>query len=390
MSLALGLIETRGYVVAIEAADAMLKAANVRLIGSERTNPALITIKIEGEVAAVKSAVDAGVSAAQRVGEVVSFHVIPAPSQELESIYREDIISEKVEPKQRNRKSKNPSIEQPEVIVEILSPVQIENDPVIEVEEEFVAEMDSEEEDEIVEIIEDNIDEIVEPEETDDIVEVVSNDSLESATKDSELLSETIALEDENPFISQLIEDDSELLTEEIIDLEDFPEDDEYLDDEELSTNELDYITDADIELESEEDIRDVSGEKPEYSLPYQGGLFDLPIFENEKKPEAEKKPKAKSTKTVAAKNQPEPEPTQPPKEEVVIAPKVESVVENSDINSQEIVDLRARDITTLNVHLLRRLARHTSNFPINGRDISKANRQELLYYFDSLSNPKP
>jgi ethanolamine utilization protein EutM len=76
---ALGLLETRGLVAAIEAADAMLKAAEVRLLAKEETVPALITIEVVGEVAAVKAAVEAGKAAAERVGAVVSAHIIPRP-----------------------------------------------------------------------------------------------------------------------------------------------------------------------------------------------------------------------------------------------------------------------------------------------------------------------
>src|SRR5664279_3140876 len=89
MPKALGLIETRGLVAAIEAADAMVKAANVKIVGKEQTNPALITIKIVGDVAAVKSAVDAGAAAAQKVGEVVSVHVIPQPDSQMISLFPE-------------------------------------------------------------------------------------------------------------------------------------------------------------------------------------------------------------------------------------------------------------------------------------------------------------
>jgi len=84
LEYALGLIETRGLVGAIEAADAALKAADVRLIGRERADAGLMTIKISGEVAAVRAAVDAGAAAAQRVGELVSVHVIPRPDDGLE------------------------------------------------------------------------------------------------------------------------------------------------------------------------------------------------------------------------------------------------------------------------------------------------------------------
>src|ERR1017187_8660612 len=89
MPKALGLIETRGLVAAIEAADAMVKAANVKIVGKEQTNPALITIKIGGDVAAVKSAVDAGAAAAQKVGELVSVHIIPQPDKQMLSLFPE-------------------------------------------------------------------------------------------------------------------------------------------------------------------------------------------------------------------------------------------------------------------------------------------------------------
>ncbi len=83
MPKALGLVETRGLVAAIEAADAMVKTSNVTLIGKEVTNPALVTIKVVGDVAAVKASVDAGAAAARRVGELVSVHVIPQPDSQM-------------------------------------------------------------------------------------------------------------------------------------------------------------------------------------------------------------------------------------------------------------------------------------------------------------------
>lgn len=83
---ALGLLETRGLVAALEAADAMLKAANVICVGKEVTDAAMVTIKIAGEVGAVKAAVDAGSVAARRVGEVVSTHIIPRPDEQTEGM----------------------------------------------------------------------------------------------------------------------------------------------------------------------------------------------------------------------------------------------------------------------------------------------------------------
>ncbi len=87
--LALGLVETHGLVAGIEACDAMLKAANVRLVGVEQTIPALITVKVVGETAAVRAAVDAGAAAAERVGRVASRHVIPRPAAEVRAIFLE-------------------------------------------------------------------------------------------------------------------------------------------------------------------------------------------------------------------------------------------------------------------------------------------------------------
>jgi ethanolamine utilization protein EutM len=87
MSLdALGMIETRGLVGAIEAADAMVKAAKVTLIGKEKIGGGYVTVMVRGDVGAVKAATDAGAAAAEKVGELVSVHVIPRPHAEVEMI----------------------------------------------------------------------------------------------------------------------------------------------------------------------------------------------------------------------------------------------------------------------------------------------------------------
>ena len=83
---ALGMIETKGLVGAIEAADAMVKAANVTLIGKEFVGGGLVTVMVRGDVGAVKAATDAGAAAAQCVGELLSVHVIPRPHAEVEDI----------------------------------------------------------------------------------------------------------------------------------------------------------------------------------------------------------------------------------------------------------------------------------------------------------------
>lgn len=86
MNEALGMIETKGLVGAIEAADAMTKSANVTLIGTEKIGAGLVTVFVRGDVGAVKAAVDAGAAAADAVGDLVSRHVIPRPNSEVEKL----------------------------------------------------------------------------------------------------------------------------------------------------------------------------------------------------------------------------------------------------------------------------------------------------------------
>lgn len=83
---ALGMIETRGLVAAIEAADAMCKAANVELVGTEKIGSGLVSVMVRGDVGAVKSAVESGTAAAQRLGEIIATHVIPRPHSDVEKI----------------------------------------------------------------------------------------------------------------------------------------------------------------------------------------------------------------------------------------------------------------------------------------------------------------
>jgi microcompartment protein CcmL/EutN len=83
---ALGMVETKGFIGSVEAADAMVKAANVTLIGSEYIGAGYVTVLVRGDVGAVKAATDAGAAAARRVGELISVHVIPRPHAEVERI----------------------------------------------------------------------------------------------------------------------------------------------------------------------------------------------------------------------------------------------------------------------------------------------------------------
>ena len=84
---ALGMVETRGFVACVEAADAMVKAARVVLVGYEKIGTGYVTALVRGDVAACKAATDAGASAAQKVGELVSVHVIPRPHANLEDVF---------------------------------------------------------------------------------------------------------------------------------------------------------------------------------------------------------------------------------------------------------------------------------------------------------------
>lgn len=93
---ALGMIETKGLIGAIEAADAMTKAANVTLIGKEKVGSGLITVMITGDIGAVKAAVDAGAAAAEQVGHLVGVHVIARPHDEIENILKKEVVEKEV------------------------------------------------------------------------------------------------------------------------------------------------------------------------------------------------------------------------------------------------------------------------------------------------------
>ena len=83
---ALGMVETRGLIASIEAADAMVKAADVQLVGTEKIGSGLVTVMVRGDVGAVKAAVEAGAEAVRRVGDLVSVHVIPRPHEDVEGL----------------------------------------------------------------------------------------------------------------------------------------------------------------------------------------------------------------------------------------------------------------------------------------------------------------
>ncbi|MBV7271322.1 BMC domain-containing protein [Clostridium sp. PL3] len=105
MGAALGLIETKGLIASVEAADAMVKAANVELVGKVQVGGGLVTIMVRGDVASVKAALDAGAVAAEKVGELISVHVIPRPHEEIELILHSSTQSRMFHQEQRQAKT---------------------------------------------------------------------------------------------------------------------------------------------------------------------------------------------------------------------------------------------------------------------------------------------
>ena len=111
MQDALGLIETRGLVGAIEAADAMVKAARVKFLGRQKVKGGLVAVMVAGDVGAVKAAVDAGAAACQRVGKLVSSHVIPRPHDDIDMMIpagpdKQDTVENKKKPRRKEASKK--------------------------------------------------------------------------------------------------------------------------------------------------------------------------------------------------------------------------------------------------------------------------------------------
>ncbi|PWA13053.1 ethanolamine utilization protein [Pueribacillus theae] len=104
MPKALGMIETRGLIGSIEAADAMVKAADVRLVTQEKIDAALVSVLVEGDVGAVQAAVEAGKEAADRVGELIASHVIPHPDEGIGELLKKEEPKEKPKPKEKMKK----------------------------------------------------------------------------------------------------------------------------------------------------------------------------------------------------------------------------------------------------------------------------------------------
>lgn len=261
MPQALGLIETKGLIGAIEAADAMAKAANVKLIGKEKITAALVTVKITGEVAAVKAAVDAGAAAAQRVGQLVAIHVIPQPDSQMTELLpeiAEESAVQKISPKKNIEK---------EILVE-----------------EKISLADTDEKKSDV------VDSMPKVEEEKKEVIHRGRRKIEKAKTETR---------DEKP-----------------------------------------------MEIEAESLGTDLFG--------------------------------SAASETIARLRQ---------EALGVSTPKIEkqSPQFEEEISVESISDFRTIDLNSFNVHQLRHLARHTEGFPIQGREISRANRKELIDFFESI-----
>ncbi len=190
MQLALGLVETKGLVGSIEAADAMLKAANVKLIGKEIVTGGMVAIKIVGDVAAVKSSVDAGAAAAQRVGQLVSIHVIPRPDDQLESILYSDSKSSRPRRKRKKKEVQSEKtedlfsvIEEPEAIEKTETEETLTAEDKIKPVEKNEEETDPEKEDNPTEVISEESAEIIQDEE-----ESSTEDETETEISESPLI----------------------------------------------------------------------------------------------------------------------------------------------------------------------------------------------------------
>lgn len=441
MTLALGLIETKGLIAAIEAADAMVKAANVEIIGREKITAALITIKIVGEVAAVQAAVDAGAEAARRVGELVSAFVIPRPDDEIVNIlpemepFCENLVIQK-EKKSRSRSKKETPAEKV---------YSLFDQP--EIEEPFINETESDE-DESDELEQDLIEEILnEPEPVSDDADQITEDEVivETGEELTETTNETEDIEPEETFIDDIKEESSdgyfagepdiaELLVSTYID-EPEPEKEIIPETEEISgglvaekipeTTEDELLTEEEeipevIKEESEvvdlpeEEIRDEFIEEPEEPGISEEELLDEieeepedeELSEEEFLDEIEEEPEEFEIDElkdqiipVEEQEKNEPKETDAEFEDDDEPVPIISTIERLRHEALESIEEAEQkkppetgapvqgpgEFENMNVHELRKLARSIKNFPIQGRDISKANRRVLLDYIINL-----
>ncbi len=347
MQLALGLIETKGLIGAIEAADAMLKAANVTLAKKEKITAAMVTVEVIGEVAAVRAAVDAGAEAAKRVGELIAVHVIPRPDDQLEPFITAQ--PEKVDSPKKQRRRKDIGIE---------SLFDMENEDIVEEEELISFDEDSAGDEKehsdtsdniVLEAVEDKISDSQEIKETSDVI-VVSDDEEALDEMPQQITKDISEVVEENESFESTI--DTEII------------------DSELSVEEevTGYKTDSLGEDLVEEKIEPIVETLPESdNFPIDTAIAKdeiiAEITDNENKVEEGSENISNST---AENNE------------------IDSFISSLVLNDSDI-KLLNEDYSSENVHRLRDRARKLSDFPIKGRKLASAGRSILLYCFDLL-----
>lgn len=314
MKEALGLIETKGLIGAIEAADAMAKAADVQIVSKEKSTAALVTIKIIGEVAAVKSALDAGAAAAERVGQLVSAHIIPRPHEDLSGII-ENTDKIWIPSKANNQEEINIDIKDTkDEDIENLSEQSVD----ITDESEIAKDEES--------------DSVTVEEKKDETKNTASSPSLFDVHEEEILDDDSEKLDSVEEIVDEVIHDSLDEEAEE-------EEDDELIqeDSEGSSTTEVPDIKETevdDLDVPSKEDL-----------------TFDKEESELDEVTKSEDDEESSEDKVI-----------------------------DTDLSSISMQELQA-----MSVPELRRLARSIEDFPIKGREISKANKNELLKYFSSL-----
>ena len=452
MQLALGLIETKGLVGAIEAADAMLKAANVKLVSKEKITAALVTIEIVGEVAAVRAAVDAGAAAAQRVGQLITAHVIPRPDDQLEpfinnldnipapgakrgrkkavpatpSFFDESEENEIAEVEEEEQisffnddgeaaaelfddvktestfiKDEKKIVPEPEIVeynleseipdsegygfyageddTEIVD-TKLNNETAVNnfKDDTITQDIPSTDEEINLDIVEDKIIEVNENEELEIIPE--TNEIVENLDVPADVVE---SFESSSPFETLAEENDFDSnADDEILDEQNFASDDEN-----IFTSEIDQI-ELDVKKEKPSDINLMSNTDQIISEEENmGTINNNAIVENFEK---------KTIEEIS--EQPEViESTQEVND--ILEDEELSLIDDSDkeleitsdeelsksgVKSDIIIPVQ-EELEKMNVHDLRHLARSISVFPIKGRQISKANRTQLIEYFNTI-----
>jgi ethanolamine utilization protein EutM len=380
MQQALGLLETRGLIGAIAAADAMAKAANIKILSKEKITAAMVTIEITGEVAAVKAAIEAGAVAAQRVGQLVGVHVIARPDDMLSvilpAIHEDDEKTEnKVNTVEFKAIPEEYIVSEKQIITEVNKLSEPDEKPGVNAAEEIKEEADSAGDLEVtdvsaVQIIPEekaasNITDIEAPVQAEIPTEISSDSSISERADNSEEIVDS-SKEPMPGAEKQEREIEKSVPSSLFGDL--FSQDGKNADEpesEELSVEEKIVIAQ---EKAAGAEIVAAKQQEPESKTDAQ---IDEVISVGEV-PEDVGVPAAKPDVTFPAEEE-------PVAQEPVLSEKLQN--DEGENKDQVTVD----ELESLSVHELRRLARNFPDFPIKGRDISAANRRVLIEYFKTL-----